>query len=89
MQFGGSGREDWSQDQDKMPQTRIQASFWHFVDRNRQVWGHLEYASIFHNIFLWECEITRRSKIAMQSYIASAIAQGSKLSKEAKKKDVR
>ena len=75
VQFGGSGREHWSQDGIaldvqfsmwvptakcrisqtqcatnfyKMPQTHIQTSFWHFVDRNGWVRGHLEYAACIH-----------------------------------------
>ena len=38
------------------------------------IWN-MQHASIFHNIFLWECQITRRSRIAMQSHSSSAIAQ--------------
>ena len=116
VQFGGSGREHWSQDgialdaQFSMwaPTAKCRISQTQCVPnldkchkpitkpRSDTLWigmapgcegiWNMQHASIFHNIFLWECQITRRSRIAMQSH-SSAIAQGSKLSKESPKND--
>ena len=116
VQFGGSGREHWSQDgialdahspcgrpqpsagsvRRSAPQTFIKChkpiskprsdTLWIGMAGCEGIWN-MQHASIFHNIFLWECQITRRSRIAMQSHSSSEIAQGSKLSKESQKND--